>query len=85
MSTTTYHDEQYDPQLQWVIDEVIFAMNKVPPVERDKSTGGLTMSCAGLWCQFLSEEFDWQGNRSLSEYYKRRSQELSSSSYGLFT
>ena len=52
-------------------------MNKVPPVERDKSTGGLTMACAGLWCQFLSEEFDWQGNRSLSEYYKRRSQELS--------
>ena len=35
------------------------------------------MACAGLWCQFLSEEFDWQGNRSLSEYYKRRSQELS--------
>ena len=59
-------------------------MNKVPPVERDKSTGGLTMACAGLWCQFLSEEFDWhdindvdEGNRSLSEYYKRRSQELS--------
>ena len=52
-------------------------MNKVPPVERDLLTGGLTMSCAGLWCQFLSEEFDWQGNRSLSEYYKRRSQELS--------
>jgi len=52
-------------------------MSKVPPVERDKSTGGLTMACAGLWCQFLSEEFDWQGNRSLSEYYKRRSQELS--------
>jgi len=35
------------------------------------------MSCASLWCQFLSEEFDWQGNRSLSEYYKRRAQELS--------
>ena len=52
-------------------------MNKVPPVERDLLTGGLTMSCAELWCQFLSEEFDWQGNRSLSEYYKRRSQELS--------
>ena len=52
-------------------------MNKVPPVERDLLTGGLTMACAGLWCQFLSEEFYWQGNRSLSEYYKRRSQELS--------
>lgn len=52
-------------------------MNKVPPVERDLLTGGLTMACASLWCQFPSEEFDWQGNRSLSEYYKRRSQELS--------
>ena len=59
-------------------------MNKVPPVERDLLTGGLKMSCASLWCQFLSEEFDWHdindvddGNRSLSEYYKRRSQELS--------
>ena len=28
MSTTTYHDEQYDPQLQWVIDEVIFAITQ---------------------------------------------------------
>ena len=35
------------------------------------------MESASRWCQFLSEEFDWQGNRSLSEYYKRRSQELS--------
>ena len=52
-------------------------MNKVPPVERDLLTGGLTMTCASLWCRFLAEEFDWQGNRSLSEYYKRRSQELS--------
>jgi hypothetical protein len=52
-------------------------MNKVPPVERDEFTGGLTMSCASLWCQFLAEEFDWQGNRSLSEFYKRRAQELS--------
>ncbi len=52
-------------------------MNKVPHVERDMITGGLTNACAALWCQFLSEEFDWQGNRSLSDYYKRRSQELS--------
>ena len=52
-------------------------MNKVPPVERDLLTGGLTMSCASLWYNFLAEEFDWQGNRSLSEYYKRRAQELS--------
>jgi len=28
MSTTTCHDEQYDPQLQWVIEEVIFAITK---------------------------------------------------------
>ena len=52
-------------------------MNKVPHVERDLLTGGLTMSCAALWCKFLSEEFDWKDNRSLSDYYKRRSQELS--------
>lgn len=52
-------------------------MNKVPPVERDILTGGLTMESASRWCQFLSEEHDWQGNRELSEYYKRRSQELS--------
>ncbi len=52
-------------------------MNKVPPVERDLLTGGLTMSCASLWYNFLAEEFYWQGNRSLSEYYKRRAQELS--------
>ena len=51
-------------------------MNKVPPVERDLLTGGLTFESASLWCQFLSEEFDWQGNGSLSEYYKQRSQEL---------
>ena len=58
-------------------------MNKVPPVERDLLTGGLTFESASRWCQFLSEEFDWhdindvdEGNRSLSEYYKRRSQEL---------
>ena len=52
-------------------------MNKIPPVERDILTGGLTTACAGLWCQFLSEEYDWEGNTSLSEYYERRSQELS--------
>lgn len=52
-------------------------MNKIPHVERDLLTGGLKMSCAALWCKFLSEEFDWQGNRSLSDYYKRRSEELS--------
>ena len=52
-------------------------MQKIPSVERDPVTGGLTTACASLWCRFLSEEFDWQGNRSLSEYYKRRSQELS--------
>lgn len=52
-------------------------MNKVPPVERDLLTGGLTFESASRWCKFLSEEFDWQGNRSLSEYYKRRAQELS--------
>ena len=52
-------------------------MNKVPPVERDLLTGGLTFESASRWCQFLAEEFDWQGNRSLSEYYKRRAQELS--------
>ncbi len=52
-------------------------MQKVPPVERDLLTGGLTMSCASLWYAFLSDEHDWQGNTSLSEYYKRRSQELS--------
>jgi hypothetical protein len=52
-------------------------VNKVPPVERDSLTGGLTTACASLWYAFLSDEYDWQGNRSLSEYYKRRSQELS--------
>jgi hypothetical protein len=52
-------------------------MNKVPQVERDILTGGLTISCAGLWCQFLSDEHHWEGNTSLSDYYKRRSQELS--------
>ena len=59
-------------------------MNKVPPVERDILTGGLTMESASRWYQFLSEEFDWhdindvdEGNTSLSEYYERRSQELS--------
>jgi len=52
-------------------------MNRIPHVERDELTGGLTMSCASLWCQFLSEEYDWQNDRGLSEYYKRRSQELS--------
>ena len=57
-------------------------MNKVPHVERDILTGGLTTACAGLWCQFLSEEHDWQGNRELSEYYKRRSQELLSGPRG---
>jgi hypothetical protein len=51
-------------------------MNKVPPVERDILTGGLTTACAGLWCQFLSEEHHWEGNTALSEYYERRSQEL---------
>jgi len=52
-------------------------MNKVPPVERDLLSGGLTMSCASLWYAFLADEHDWQGNRSLSEFYKRRAQELS--------
>jgi len=28
MSTTTCHEEHYDPQLQWVIEEVIFAITK---------------------------------------------------------
>jgi len=51
-------------------------MNKIPPVEREILTGGLTMACAGLWCQFLSEEHNWQNDRGLSEYYERRSQEL---------
>ena len=51
-------------------------MNKIPPVERDILTGGLTTACASLWYAFLADEHDWQGNRSLSEYYKRRSQEL---------
>ena len=52
-------------------------MNKVPPVERDLLTGGLTFESASRWCTFLAEEFDWQGNRSLSDFYKRRSEELS--------
>lgn len=52
-------------------------MNKVPHIERDMITGGLTNDCAALWYKFLAEEFDWQGNRSLSDYYKRRSEELS--------
>lgn len=52
-------------------------MDKIPHVERDPVTDGLTTACAGLWCQFLSEQFDWMGNRSMTEYYKRRSQELS--------
>jgi len=51
-------------------------MNKVPPVERDLLTGGLTFESASRWCQFLSEEHYWEGNTSLSEYYKRRSEEL---------
>lgn len=52
-------------------------MNKVPPVERDMLTGGLTMESASRWYQFISEEYHWEGNTYLSEYYKRRSQELS--------
>lgn len=51
-------------------------MNKVPHVERDLLTGGLTTTCASLWCTFLSEEHHWEGNIALSEYYKRRSEEL---------
>jgi hypothetical protein len=52
-------------------------MQKIPPVDRDELTGGLKMACASLWYAFLSEEHHWEGNTSLSEYYKRRSQELS--------
>jgi len=57
-------------------------VNKVPPVERDLLTGGLTFESASRWYNFLAEEFDWQGNRSLSEYYKRRSQELARAPMG---
>lgn len=52
-------------------------MNKIPLVERDAITGGLTFESASLWYKFLSDEHDWLGNRELSEYYKRRSEELS--------
>jgi hypothetical protein len=57
-------------------------MNKIPHVERDILTGGLTTACAGLWCKFLAEEHHWEGNTSLSEYYERRSQKLLSGPRG---
>ena len=59
-------------------------MNKIPLVERDAVTGGLTNTCASLWCQFLSEELEWQGNGVLSKEYKRRSEELAWAPRGSF-
>lgn len=52
-------------------------MNKVPPVERDLLTGGLSIPCASLWYAFLSEEAYWRDDIDLANDYKSRSQSLS--------
>lgn len=52
-------------------------MNKVPYVERDALTGGITIPCASLWYAFLSEEAYWRDEVGLAQEYKRRSESLS--------
>ena len=52
-------------------------MNKVPPVERDLLTGGISIPCASLWYAFLTEEAYWRDEVTLANEYKVRSQSLS--------
>lgn len=35
---------------------------KLPKIERDAVTGGLTRSSAIAWCRFIGEELMWQGD-----------------------
>jgi hypothetical protein len=51
-------------------------MNKVPHIERDVVSGGLTFDSARLWYAFLSEEAFWQDDMTTAQDYKSRSEGL---------
>lgn len=51
-------------------------MGRIPPVERDALTGGLTMESAALWYFFLAEEADFENNRTLCMDYLSKAETL---------
>ena len=51
-------------------------MGRIPPVERDALTGGLTMQSAAYWYFFLAEEADFEGNAGECQSYLSKAESL---------
>jgi len=47
-------------------------MGKLPDVERDALSGGLTYETASRWLMFMAEEVDFEGDAALADSYRQR-------------
>ena len=57
-------------------------MGRIPAVERDALTGGLTHESAALWCYFLSEEADFDRDAKMAQGWLDLAERLSKAPQG---